>query len=242
MRAVDWNAPFYGSQNCGLMSDSAMLGISMTILIGEYKNDSTDVAIIADRRRSVVNAPNREPMEKAFKTLRLGPECAIGFAGAEPLQNGVLAKLFGIPCPPPDQSLIEDLVLRERGYDFPFLDVEKALNAIVPEVIRVLAPPEQYTMYIILACALQGVPILAGVSAGSEWQVTPYVGRVWSRPKEMITFEDQKHFHDETNVPGMDYDERMLAAVKFCSRYRSVNNQYVIRRLSAGFAPETGHV
>jgi hypothetical protein len=243
MRAVNWEALFYGSQNYGLTSNFTMLGTSMTILMGVYSNDRSDVALVADRRSSPVGSEIRDPNEDAFKTLRLGTDCAIGFAGAVPLGNYVLAKLFGVPCPPQYQCLLEDLVGEEHSYSFGFHDVKDALNVIVPAVIAYCQPPKSQTLYIILAGRFQGrIPVLAGVSAGTEWKVEPYFDHVWSRPKEMSSFEDQQQFHDTINAPGMDYGDRMLAAIEFCSKYQSVNNRYIIRRLSMDFTQEPGIV
>ena len=243
MRTIDWDKPFYGSHNCDLKSTKTMMGFSMTILMGTYSNDKTDVALIADRRRSPANVQRMKPIEDAHKTLRLGPECSIGFAGAEPLQNGVLAELFGIPWPPQSQSLIEDLVVNEQDYILGFDEAIDALNQIAPKVVDICRPPASETIHIILAGKTwDGIPGLVGVSAKTGWKVDLCFGDVWSPPRGMSSYAEQRMFDNATQMPGMDYDDRMRAAVKYCSKYPSVNNHYIIRRLSTGFSQEAGSV
>lgn len=240
---IDWGAPFYGDRNCQLAGTETMMGFSMTILMGTYRNDMSDVALVADRRSIPAISSESAPVEDTVKTLRLGDKCAIGFAGAVPLENHVLADLLRVPLPPQDRSLLKDLLAEECNYDYEILGVMNALNEIVPGVIDFCRPPPEYTLYIILAGEMpDGRPILMGCCLGTKWRVEPYFSDVWSLPREMRSYEEQQRFHDVTHMPGMDYDDRMIAAVKYCSKHPSVNNHYIIRRLNTGFIQETGSV
>ena len=59
----------------------AMIGTDMTILMGRYNGDHTDVALISDRRAcpdAIGRAIGVEAKEFVYKTLRLGPQVIPG--------------------------------------------------------------------------------------------------------------------------------------------------------------------
>jgi hypothetical protein len=222
-----------------------MMGSAMTILMGMYSDDHADVAIISDRRstpNSIGRAAGMHPREDVYKTLRLGPQVAIGFAGTVPLSNFILAELLGLPPPDMVDDILTDLVAVEEEFDYGFDRVVRLLNERAWAAIEWASPPPGIQASAILAGVDDGRPILAELSAATGWEVRPaFTGGPYSGPLEMTDEGAKAEFENFVSKPGLDYIASLKAAVKFCAdRYSTVNHNYVLRRLKTGFRREEG--
>jgi hypothetical protein len=224
-----------------------MIGSTMTILMGMYSGDHADVAIISDRRatpNSIGRAAGKHARERVYKTLRLGPQVAIGFAGTVPLSNLILAGLLNLPAPSMDDDILTDLVDSEDSFNYTFDYVVDLLNEMAGAAIEWASPPPGIQASAILAGADNGRPILATLSGATGWRVKPvFDGVPYSGPPEVVGGAGKEGFKKLITAPDLDYIESLKAAVTFCAdRYDSVNHNYVIRRLGTGFVREEGRV
>jgi len=245
LRPVDWNALYYGVPNLSCLEIPARTTLvhSMTVLAGSYLDGASDVFLIADRRSVPRNAVGISPVENARKILRLGDECAIGFSGAIPLHNAVLAKLLGIPQPGPHVDLLSGLAEDDGRFDIAFDDVVGTLKWLVPIVVERLAPPTGITMRILVAGRMVGdIPVLATCGEETGWEFRPALGGYVSSPvtEDDPAWHELKEIVDATDSSPV---ESMKAAIAFCAeRYDDVNRHYTLRRLSNGFRREEGVV
>ncbi|RPI08969.1 MAG: hypothetical protein EHM65_09665 [Acidobacteriales bacterium] len=217
----------------------------MTILMSAFSHDHTDVAIISDRR----TAPNAmgvvlgfKSKEAEFKTLRLGPEVAIGFAGNCGVEDVVLAGLFDA-TPNSDEGLLAALVRNEESYAFSFDEVAEYIDGdVVPDLIEDPLPPGIHST-VVLVGRWEGRPLVAHWSSCNGWKSEPHpTGMPWCRPIDMPD-SDIEAFKLYMTRPGLDYISSMKAAVGFCAdRYGSVNHGYVLRRLATQFTRVEGCV
>lgn len=224
-----------------------MIGSVMTILMGMYEVDHSDVAIISDRRATpnaigrAIGAKNRELMHK---TIRLGPQVAIGFAGATPLANFILAALLGIRAPAMEDDLLTELVTKEDGYSLSFDDVKRGLNDVTGRVIKQVSPPQKIGITVMVAGMSENeTPLLGELHAETRWRAELVLHASYCAPfaadDELIKAE----FESFVSAPGLDYVASLKAAVQFCAdRYGTISRDYVLRRLRTGFAREEGHV
>ncbi len=215
------------------MGRCGMIGTDMTILMGRYNGDHTDVAIISDRRAcpdELGRAIGVESKEFVYKTLRLGPQVAIGFAGAVPLSNAILAALLGVKVPAIGDDLITRLVKNEEQFNYCLSDVRNELNRITGPTIRQIDPPPEMGVSAIVAGLFDDdTPIIAELNEGTGWEVQLAFHPLCSAPIEDKDETTRREFEKATNLPGLDYIASLKAAVKFCAeRYCSVNRNYVI--------------
>lgn len=225
-----------------------MIGSGMTILMGAYSGDWMDVAIISDRRATpsarglAEGVPRRE---NVYKTLRLGPQVAIGFCGAAPLSNRILAWLLQEPEPDVGVDLLCQLVEREGAFNHSFTDMADGLSAVTKTAVKLAAAPDTVDVAAIVAGCVGGTPMFLELNAATEWKARPSDAKSpWCKPNDMIGDNARAEFIEYIATrPGLDYIASLKAAVEFCAdRYDSVNHNYVLRRLQTGFAREEGRV
>ena len=247
---ADWETSvWFGADplHFGSIGGPVMLASDMTLLMGMYSGDHTDAAIISDRRAApnaigqLLSVPSRELV---YKTLRLGPEVAIGFAGAVPMANYILARLLGLPRPAMEDDLLSRLVPIEDSFNYSYNDVVHGLNGVVEEVVQQEKPPAHVRTMILIAGMFGGdTPLLASLDRGTKWRVKYEPSAPYFAPFDKDDCEIKEAFARCVNAPGLDYGASLQAAVKFCAdRYDNVNHNYVLRRLTSGFSREEGVV
>jgi hypothetical protein len=226
-----------------------MLGTSMTILMGMYNDDRTDIALVSDRRavpNDIGEARGVKPVEDTIKTLALNDSCAIGFAGSCPLENALLSRILFVPIPPQDESLLVRLAENEGRWPLLTFDVlVEEVSRVMPEIIEILTPPDGVWLGILVAGRMDGkIPMLAGFKGVGSWEPEPcYSGQAYMAPFSRDDRKAKREFSRATNAPNEPFDERLKAAVAYCApRYYSVNSRYIIRRLSNGFRKEAGMI
>jgi len=250
MEKLDWeNSIWYGDERfeIGHSDDFAMIGVGMTILMAAYSGNRTDVAIISDRRASSIaigRATDVPSNESTYKTLRLGPWVAIGFCGAVPLSNRILACLLGRKEPDMGLDLLSQLVEEEDNFDYGFCNVVDELGKVVEMAITTAAPPAGIQTAAIIVGFDGERPAIAELNADTKWKAqTRWDNFPWCKPGGMTSDADRKKLVKYVSRPGLDYIASLKAAVGFCAdRYKSVNHYYVLRRLRTGFAREEGSV
>jgi hypothetical protein len=225
-----------------------MIVSAMTILMGMYSGDHADVVMISDRRatpNSIGRKASEHAKERVYKTLRLGPQAAIGFAETVPLSNPILAGLLNLPTPSIGDDVLTDLVEdSEDSFNYTFDYVVDLLTEMGGAAIEWASPPPGIQASAILAGANNGRPTLATLSGATGWRVEPvFDGIPHSGPPGVVGGAGKEGFEKFITTPGLNYIEFLKAAVRFCAdRYDSVSHNYVIRRLGTGFAREEGHV
>jgi len=221
----------------------------MTVLMGMYNDDRTDVALISDRRaipNEIGAARGVSVLENTIKTLKLNDACAIGFAGFVPLENALLSRILSVPMPPQYESLLVKLAENEGRWPLLTFNVlVEEIRRVMPEIIARLRPPRGVWLGVLVAGVMSGgFPMLAAFSGGEDWEPAPcFTGQAYFVPFSKTDKKAKEEFERVTNVPGEPFGKRLKAAIEYCAcRYDSVNSRYIIRRLLYGFREEEGTI
>ena len=220
----------------------------MTVLVGMYNDDRTDVALISDRRavpNEIGEANGVQLVEDTIKTFKLNDACSIGFAGSVPLENALLSRILYIPMPPQDESLLVRLAGSEGRWPLLTFDtVIEQIRRVMPEIIARQKPPPGVWLGILAAGMMRDeIPMLAGFNGMRDWEPEPcFSGYAYMAPFNRNTDKRaRKEFESVISAPGAPFDDRLKAAVAYCApRYYSVNSGYIIRRMSNDFRREEG--
>jgi len=217
----------------------------MSIIRAGYSGDHRDVAIISDRHGQPNTAGTLHglgPNEDLYKTLRLGPEVAVGMAGDGRLCNLILAAALGLP-ESQEPSFLSSLVAGEERLSSSFLDVVHAFECAAPAVIAERRPPFQIDATMIIVGRLEGRPVIGELNRRTRWRVLYASERSSYCIPEEMSDDDLLFYESYVTRPGLNYIASLKAAVGFCAdRYESVNHRYVLRRLKNGFRREEGDV
>jgi len=194
----------------------------MTILMGMYNDDRTDVALVSDRLatpNAIGRANGIQPVPDTIKTLKINDKCAIGFAGSIPLENALLSRLLFVPMPPQDEDLLVKLASNDGKWPLhSFNSIVTAVERIMPEVIRWANPPPDVWLGVLVAGKMDKYPILAILGAESNWEARPcFTGQAYFAPFGRKDKAVKREFETLINSPGKPYGESLRAAVKYWS-------------------------
>jgi len=108
----------------------------------------------------------------------------------------------------------------------------------------IAAIPEMETAGIVIAGRYQAIPILAYYDSKTEWKAKLVrIGAIYFSPIPKADISTQNEMDSRLHGAHGNYLDRMKDAVRLCAnRYDSVNDRYVMLRLSNGFTEELGGV